>query len=402
MRIKYCAPVYDPSGYGEFSRTFIYALHRAGAEVEVQPVSFDRARPKLGELGALCKRLERRLGGHDFKIINATPQHFARLREPGCINIGFTMFETTRIPDVWVHDCNLMDAVLVPCAWNRDVFEQSGVTVPVRVAAPGLDIDEFRPGADNLPAADRHADPFGWAARATWIADEPHNLAWLRRAYKFYSVFQWTERKNPFGLLKAYFAEFHGDDDVCLVLKTYRSSVSRLQQAIIRYQIADLKRRMTLKRFPPLLLVGGLLSREQLRQMHHDCDCFVLPHRAEGFGMPHLEAMACAKPVIATGFSGNMEFMTEQNSRLLPYQLTPVCRMQWIKWYEGDMMWAEPDLGALRASMRELYAGRDLGRDLGLKAQADVFENFNWTVRASAMLRSLEELKTPGLARRAS
>lgn len=140
INITFSGPVYDPSGYGECARWFIAALHQAGVSVRVEPVCIDRTQPDLGAIGPLCRSLETKRHRTDVKIINLTPEHFSRLTEPDCVNIGYTMFETTRIPDLWVDACNRMQGILVPCRWNREVFQRSGVRVPVRVAAPGVEI----------------------------------------------------------------------------------------------------------------------------------------------------------------------------------------------------------------------------------------------------------------------
>ena len=84
-------------------------------------------------------------------------------------------------------------------------------------------------------------------------------------------------------------------------------------------------------------------------------DVVISPHRAEGFGLNLAEAMACGKAVIATGWSGNLEFMNEQNSILLPYQLTPVRDSCGI--YSGfdRAQWAEAEIDAGAKALRDLY-----------------------------------------------
>ncbi len=410
INITFSGPVYDPSGYGECARWFIAALHQAGVSVRVEPVCIDRTQPDLGAIGPLCRSLETKRHRTDVKIINLTPEHFSRLTEPDCVNIGYTMFETTRIPDLWVDACNRMQGILVPCRWNREVFQRSGVRVPVRVAAPGVEI----------PARQREKSPplsLGRCCKElvprAWIGHIRRKVCWLRRKlqgeqlaakplgdklsrfrdhFKFYSIFQWTERKNPQGLLKAYFAEFRDDCDVCLLLKTYRSNFGFWERREIRRIIAEIQESMRLKRYPPVLLIDQALSRDDMRALHRLGDCFVLPHRAEGYGMPHLEAMAFGKPVITTGFSGNMDFTMPEHAFLLPYQLTPVCGMPWIRWYEGDMLWAEPDLDAPRKIMRYVYEHREEAAEKGEAGREFVRTHFNAETCARNLLAALEEI----------
>ena len=118
--------------------------------------------------------------------------------------------------------------------------------------------------------------------------------------------------------------------------------------------------------------------------------------------MPHLEAMACRKPVITTGFSGNMDFMNKDNSYLLDYQMTVVCNMPWIPWYESDMEWGDPNLSQLKQYMRSVYkeikafkAGHAGTFEHAIKAidgQRHVLENFNLDVTAQRLVDVCKEI----------
>ncbi|MGA2617589.1 MAG: glycosyltransferase family 4 protein [Thermoguttaceae bacterium] len=406
LRIKYCGPVFDLSGYAEFARSFVKALAGAQVPLCLEVTSHDKDRPELGSDRELFEDLRRRTVDYRVKIINVNPDCFRHYREPGCVNIGFTMFETTRIPARWVPACNQMDGILVPSAWNREVFQRCGVEAPIRVAAPGIDLPSagawpaelgetiaMRQLAGPRPPARRgrklRLPRFLRGRAAAWrtarTADHAH-------AFKFYSIFQWTERKNGRGLLQAYLAEFRRTDGVCLILKTYGRNVTAAERRSVAGEVAAVRNSMRLPDHAPVLLAGGLLSQPQIGWLHQHGDCFVLPHRAEGFGMPHLEAMSHGKPVIATGFSGNLEFMAPENSILLPCQLCPVAGMGWSDAYEGDMMWAEPDLGALRGAMRRVYADRPYATALGEQARRHVQARFSWSERVRQFMHAVGEI----------
>jgi glycosyltransferase involved in cell wall biosynthesis len=410
--LKYCGPVLDPSGYAEFARSFIRHLDRCGVPLCLDIVTYDKGRPQLGAEGKRLEELRQRTIDYRAKIINANPDCFRGQCEAGRVNIGFTMFETTRIPSRWVRACNEMDGILVPSTWTRTVFEESGVTVPVRVAAPGIELPDdrssqppligsigFRLMLAKLPRARGKIRLPRMFRRppARWQAVDFDDYA---QAWKFYSIFQWTERKNGHGLLRSYFAEFRKADNVCLVLKTYRRDTTAAEQARVAAEIVAVRDSMQLPDHAPVLLVSELLSREQIGAIHRAGDCFVLPHRAEGFGMPHLEAMAHGHAVIATGFSGNLEFMDRDNSILLPCQLRPVTGMGWSDAYDGDMMWADPDLGALRQAMRLVYADRQYAAGLGRQARQHAESNFAWNHRVERFLSAVNEIIAMAQSRR--
>ena len=98
-------------------------------------------------------------------------------------------------------------------------------------------------------------------------------------------------------------------------------------------------------------IIKDYLSQSQLAALYRETDVLLSLHRAEGFGLPMLEAMAHGIPVVATGWSGNLEFMNASNSRLVPYDLIPV---QDTAAVYGASVWADPDVAAAASALREL------------------------------------------------
>lgn len=374
--VKYLGPVLDGSGYAEFARNFISALSsRKDIDLTVEKVSYETCRVNHGKQGKIVSSLMGRNIDYKVKIINAIPDALPRYAEPGKINIAFTMFETTRIPDIWVECLNKhAHGCFVPCAWNQEVFRNSGVKIPIHVVPPGIDLQTYQ-NIDNI---------------------EPAGLANLVPGHvHFYSIFQWTERKNPVGLLKAYWSAFDGIEDVCLILKTYGSNASLAQQNILKENIKRLKGQMRLKKHPRVMFIGNMLSKKEILGLHKVGDCFVLPHRAEGFGLPHMEAMAMGNPVISTRFSGNMDFMNDENSYLVNYQMTPVAYMPWIPYYEGDMLWSEPDLGQLIDTMKAVYKSLkedNKAKEKGALGRAYILDKFNWQTSAQKFVSACRKV----------
>jgi glycosyltransferase involved in cell wall biosynthesis len=360
LGIKYLGPVGDSSGYAEFSRNMIAGLHQFGnVNLTVEGVSFENQRTDFGKAGKIVQSLMDKTDvDYKIKVCNVTPNFMEKLKEPGVKNVSFTMFETSRIPSDWIVALNThADACFVPCQWNKEVFEDSGVKIPIHVCPVGMNPTSYA-NIDSVPeAAIANVKPTDFV---------------------FYSIFQWTERKHPMGLLKAYWSAFTGRDDVVLVLKTYLANTSGNQREIIKKNIAKFKDSIRLPHYPKVVFIGDLLSKSEITQLHKRGNCFVLPHRAEGFGMPHFEAMAMGNPVITTGFSGNMEFMNRENSYLLDYQMTPVSGMKWIHHYTADMNWAEPNLCQLQEYMRHVAANRDEAAKVGELARKHVMSNFTW------------------------
>jgi glycosyltransferase involved in cell wall biosynthesis len=216
----------------------------------------------------------------------------------------------------------------------------------------------------------------------------------LDKTYKFYSIQQWTERKNGLGLLKSYFNAFTNKDDVLLVLKTYltRVEVRGGQVEKLKEDIDNLKRALNFDRdYPPVYLIAEKLSTEQIIKMHEDCDCYTMLDRGEGFGLPYMEAAAAGNPIIATDYAGTREFLNKNNSYCVPWQPTYVCNMEWSTYYRGNDggLWAEPNLVEASVLMREVYDNKVKTFELGQKARQDIKEYFNLDVITNRLLEAL-------------
>jgi len=208
----------------------------------------------------------------------------------------------------------------------------------------------------------------------------------------FYSIFQWIERKNPRDLLTAYFTEFHPEDKVFLLLKTYRLNCSASEKQAIRNDIDSIKRNLLLPYYPPVIFFGDLLTREQINAVHKRGNCYISLQRGEGFGIPLAEAMSYKKPVITSSYGGCLEFMNDANSFLVPTKRTPVRGMIFPN-YNGRMVWGDPDIMEARRLMRYCYENRDAASLIGEQAAKDIADHYNPKTIASKMISRLREIQ---------
>ena len=141
-----------------------------------------------------------------------------------------------------------------------------------------------------------------------------------------------AERKNPAGTCRAFikaFPEALPDGPICVI-----KSVAAYPDNIAEF--LDLQRQFRSR--PDIIFMDGWLSPEQRDALMNRADCYVSLHRAEGLGLTLMESMSLAKPCIGTAYSGNMDFMTTENSWLIPYQMIPVGRRRWP--FSSDHTWA--------------------------------------------------------------
>ena len=119
-------------------------------------------------------------------------------------------------------------------------------------------------------------------------------------------------------------------------------------------------------------------------------DCYVSLHRAEGFGYTLAEAMWLAKPVIATGYSGTLDYMTAENSYLVDYTLVPIGPGH--EPYPADGEWAEPDVEDAARHMRHVFDHPDEAALRGERAACDIRASHAPEVAGRVMAQRLELL----------
>ncbi|QIK75956.1 glycosyltransferase family 4 protein [Nocardioides piscis] len=193
--------------------------------------------------------------------------------------------------------------------------------------------------------------------------------------FDYLSVFQ---RKNPLGLVAAYTEAFPAPGEARLVIKSINRAKRPDHAEHLAYAIRDR---------PDIVVIDRYLSRGELDALMWRADCYVSLHRSEGFGFTMAEEMAIGKPVIATGYSGNMEFMTPANSRPLRHRMVSVPPD--AEPYPEGASWAEPRRGHAVTAMRRVLEDAELRARLGREAAATIAERHSVEALARAVLERL-------------
>ena len=153
-------------------------------------------------------------------------------------------------------------------------------------------------------------------------------------------------------------------------------------------------------RAPDIHVVDRSLSGEELNGLMAACDCYVSLHRAEGFGLTMAEAMAIGKPVIGTGYSGNVDFMNSENSYLVDFtigRVGPECEI-----YPPEGEWAEPSIEHAAELIRRVYGNPQEAARIGIRAREDVARTLSPQATGASMRRRLQELAERAPGRRTS
>jgi glycosyltransferase involved in cell wall biosynthesis len=373
LKIKYWGALFDGSGYGSCSRHYIKALNSCGADLTLSPVSFERERPDLGATGVYLDKYVNRQIDYDINLIHLTPEHYPMYREVGKINVGYTVWETSKIHHDWIAYCNCMDAIIVPCEWNVKVFRDSGVKVPIYCVPHVVNTE----GLDKI-------EEFPVAGPSKFV----------RNDYIFYSIAQFTERKDITSLLKAYWSEFDLTDNVALVIKTHINGYSDDEKNATTQIIKKIKKEIQLPKgrtYASVYLMLDLLAEDDILGLHKWGDCFVSLNRAEGFGLPEAEAAAAGNPVIVTGYGGVNQFLNKNNSYLINYMLIPVTGNNCL-WYTSDQCWAQSDICDASKNMRYVHENREAAKIKGVLARKNIENNFNYKAIGNLYIQILNEI----------
>lgn len=351
MNVRYCGPALDYSGYGEANRHDIAALCSADIGVTVELTKHCLEISEFGKLGELCRDLTNRQIDYQIKILHTTPNIYNQFIEPGKYHIGRVFWETDKLPPDFAAGCMMCDELWTGSDYNAQAIRNAGVDKPIYIIPEAIETD---------------------------IHDIEPFVVPKNGEYRFYSIFEWTERKNPLALLEAYFREFYNTDGVALILKTYVDNFTPEKKQIIDSEIAQLKRRVPLEKYPPVYLYRKLMNRQSIYSFHKAFDCFVSAHRGEGWGIPQMEAMLLGKPMISTNCGGVHEYLKDkENAFLVPY--TPIELPQMTRnsnWYRQDQHWADVDILQLRRAMRWVYENQDESKIVGENSQRLVKEKF--------------------------
>ena len=365
--------VYGGSGYAEETWVVALALAEAGIPVQLAPIGLQSDSKGILPVSArqILESLSRERVDLQHSILyQHAMAHLWNLAFYGSVRVGRTMFETDRIPDGWAERCNAMDEVWVPTEFNRATFAEAGVKAgKLRVVGAGVDTGLFRPDAQPLNV----------------LLNGPH-----LRSFNFLSVFDVQPRKGSDLLLKAFLSEFKPDEDVALVLKLSQHSDGFTNpEAQLSYFI-ERELGLRLEDCPPIIVLNGFLSQDDMASLYCCADAFVLPSHGEGYGRPLMEALASELPVIATRWSGQLSFLRDENSYPIDIEgLVPASVEE--ESFAGHL-WAQPSVEHLRQLMREVFSHPEEAKKRAHQGRRDMVEHWDWSVRAPLWVNEFRRL----------
>jgi ADP-heptose:LPS heptosyltransferase/glycosyltransferase involved in cell wall biosynthesis len=351
------APLLTQSGYGVHSRQIFDGLFGDQEfELFVEPIRWghtpfltEDTEQKKNILRCVEKRLiEKHKGDNKFDLfIHVTvPNEFEKL---GAVNIGVSaMVETDRISPQWVQKCNEMDLVIVPSQHSKNVLDKTTIDWTNQktgergsfkfekasvVCSEGVDTSVFKKfGKDDVP----------YTPKINKLDFQPE--------FNFLHIGQWgkggygEDRKNIALLVKYFIESFKGRQDVGLVLKVNMARNSVIDHEHVLNRLREIKSNFDEKEVPPIYLIHGNLSDNEVAALynHPKIKAFISLTHGEGFGLPLLEAAACELPIIATNWSGHLDFLNKGKFSAVKYEMKDVPKVViWDPIVIQGSRWAE-------------------------------------------------------------
>ena len=197
-------------------------------------------------------------------------------------------------------------------------------------------------------------------------------------AFDFMSV---MKRKNPLGLIEAFTKAFAEGEGPMLVIKAINGD----KRVVERNMLRDAVRKRS-----DIVLMDEYFTKVETSTLTSLADCYVSLHRSEGLGLTISEAITLGRPVIATGYSGNLDFLSDTNSFIIPGSRVKVG--DGAEGYSPEAMWMEPNVTEASKYMRYVYENQAEAAQKGLRGQADILRAFDVASCGAIMKGRLEQI----------
>ena len=333
-----CAPVTSRSGYGDHARDLVLSFMKHDKyDIKIMDVNWgDTPRNALNENNPEDKKI---LDCILRENLNKQPDIYVDIRIPnefqqhGKFNIGITAgIETTGVSQVWLDGCNKMDLVIVPSEHSKNGFVKTiydkmqdlpnGEKQKIGEMKLEKPIEVLFEGVDNVfkPLKKEEID-------INFLND-------IKEDFAFLFVGLWgsqgygEDRKDVGKLVKIFYESFaNKKEQPALILKTNGAGFSVIDREHMKNKIKAIKSQFPKDwKLPKIYLLHGSMNKEEMNMLynHPKVKCMVSFTHGEGFGRPLLEATMVGLPVIASNWSGQMDFLDEENSLLIGGSLVQV------------------------------------------------------------------------------
>lgn len=409
----FCGPVYTRSGYGDHARSLLKTLFNQDKfNVDIlatkwgntpnTELSDDSEFSKWARENTLKAQMQKQ---PDVFMQISVANEFKKV---GKFNIGVTAgVETTIAPKEFIDGCNQMDLVIVPSKFTKDVLEKTKyeerhpqtkqvvrtfeVNTPIKVLFEGVDLDVFGSG-DSSTILEGVEEEFNFLFVGHWLSGDVGH-----------------DRKDVGGMIDTFCTIFKNVDkkqQPGLILKTSTAGFSVLD----RERIWDKIKSITDKHedAPPVYLLHGDLTEDEMSNLYHDekVKAMVSFTKGEGYGRPLCEFTMTGKPVLASGWSGQVDFLDKDLSVLLPGELDKVHESATNNFIIKEASWFNVNYGKAAGKFMEVFTQYDKFKENAEKlakrnkkkfSEKKMIEEFQKILDEEVQVKEQREFKLPEL-----
>ncbi len=372
------APLLTRSGYGEQARFALRSLraHEDEFDIFIQPLEWGKT-SWINDLNEerewIDQTIEKSIyfiqqgGKFDYSLQVTVPNEFENIAD---VNIGYTAgIETTKVAPQWLEKSNIMDRLIVVSNHSKEVFEKTVYTavnqttkeeVPYTLQTPVDVVNYPVKKYDSLPELELN----------------------LEYDFNFLCISQMGPRKNLPNLIKWFVKEFK-DDEVGLVIKTNIMKNSLVDRLATEDRIKKVIASETKDKKCKVYLLHGDMTDEEIHSLylHGKIKSFVSLTHGEGFGLPLFEAAYSGLPVVVPGWSGQCDFLFDENRKPrfynVSFDIQPIQEdAVWDGVVQKDSMWSFAREGSARDQMRKCYEDVSAGNVTACEYAIELSERF--------------------------
>lgn len=381
-KLLFIGPVLTASGYGVHARQLLKALNDSDEfDIAVESLRWgDTPFLQDPEMDWIRKLAEKVHQSPAIAVQVTIPNEFKR-RAP--LMVGVTAgIETDRVTPEWLMACNSeVDLVVVPSEHSRRSFiveyqgqqgEKLRLEKPIFVIPEGVDTDIFQPKGESIAEG-----------RCQLLAE----LGVPEKNFVFVGLGldkpDGRDRKNVTKLIEWFCRAFAGNPNVGLILKTAIVNASAVDFDVTKKRIADIKQGTGCGQYPSVFLIHGRMTEAQMAEVYNDPRVVAsvsLTH-GEGYGLPLIEAAACGLPVMATDWSGHIDFLTKDGKKLfvpVEFDLQEIYQeCIWPGVMAQGSRWAVPKEGDAVTKLQKLILSSDTPRKWAAELAEHIHVNYS-------------------------
>jgi len=385
MKVVVRGPALTRTGYGEHCRFVLRALRtQENIDIYLIPVNWGQSnwvwenneeRQWIDEIVRKTANYAQQNGQYDMSIQVTIPNEWQKMAP---VNIGVTAgIETTKVAPIWLEKANQMDKVITISEHSKQVL--------LNTSYEGVDRST---GQKAFLKCVKDVAIVHYPVKHYDNVDLDLNL---NTKFNFLTVAQWGPRKNIGNTINWFVEEFIDNPDAGLVVKTFVKGGSLIDRKHIVREVSNILKKYD-NRQCKIYLLHGDMSEEEMHSLytHKNIHCLVSLTHGEGFGLPLFEAAYSGLPVLATDWSGHLDFLykpakdKKSKEKLRPhfakveFDLQPVQPgAVWDGVVQKDSLWAYPQQGSYKMKLRDVYKNHGRYKSQAKKLQKWINKEFD-------------------------